>query len=98
MILPLPMRLSPPSLPFADLDHLPAFPQPSINPRALAKFWVEQGHRAQQRKMLPLICCHSPKTTLKRHRFGNSPLPCSAQAPWPYHGYKSTQTSTFKVM
>lgn len=56
MILPLPMRLSPPSLPFTDLDHPTAFPQPSIKPRALAKFWVEQGHWAQQRQMLPSIC------------------------------------------
>lgn len=77
MILPLPMRFSPPSLPFADLDHPMAFPQPSINPRALAKFWVEQG------KMLPFIRYHSPKTTLKHHQFGNSHLPCSPQARWP---------------
>ena len=83
MILPLPMRLSPPSLPFTDLDHPMAFLQPGINPRALVKFWVEQGHRARQRKLLPLLCYHSPKTTLKHHQFGNSRLPCSAQAQRP---------------
>lgn len=83
MILPLPTRLCPPSLPFADLDHPMAFPQPSINPRALAKFWVEQGYCAQQGKMLPFIRYHSPKTTLKHHQFGNSHLPCSPQARWP---------------
>lgn len=54
MNLPLPTRPSPPSLPFADLDHPMAFLEPGINPRALAKFWVERGRWAQQRTCL--IC------------------------------------------
>lgn len=43
-ILPLPTRLSPLPLPFTDLHQPMVFPQTSINPRALAKFRVEQGH------------------------------------------------------
>lgn len=43
-ILLLLMRLGSPSLPFANLDHPTASPQPRINPRALAKVRVGQGH------------------------------------------------------
>lgn len=43
-ILSLPVRLSPLSLPFTDLHHPLVFPHTSVDPRALAKFRVEQSH------------------------------------------------------
>lgn len=61
MILPLPTRLCPPSPPFADLDHPMAFPQPSINPRTLAKFWVEQGYRLSKERCSPSSFITAPK-------------------------------------